>query len=151
MTAGNIDFVEADFFNHIPALHQDIYYLRNIVHNWPDKEAARILKNICDAMGPSSRLILHEYVLQYLSTSHSSSHSSSQRGLTKSAPAPLLPNYGGGSIRSHYQDIRMLFVYNAKERTFDEFIDLGKSAGLAFTKIWDLADTYLMEFKKESP
>ena len=37
----------------------------------------------------------------------------------------MLPNYGAGAVRAHYQDMRMLFVYNSKERSLIEFADLG--------------------------
>ncbi|KAF5372438.1 hypothetical protein D9757_009921 [Collybiopsis confluens] len=142
VSEGHVQFVPANFFESIPSADQDIYYLRNIVHNWPDADAAKILRNIRSVMGPRSRVLLHEYVLQNLNPAAKSIMG------PETAPSPLLPNYGGGVMRSHYQDIRMLFVYNAKERTFDEFIELGLSSGLKFEKYWDMGDTSVMEFSK---
>ncbi|RDW78960.1 uncharacterized protein DSM5745_05812 [Aspergillus mulundensis] len=40
-----------------------IYYLRSILHDWPDATCLKILRNIIPAMSPSSRLILVEFVL----------------------------------------------------------------------------------------
>jgi len=138
-----INFVVGDFFEGITPQNQDVYYLRNITHNWPDADALKILTNVCNAMGPNSSLLLHDYVLQSLVPSSNAING------TEKAPSPLLPNYGGGIMRSHYLDIRMLLLYNAKERTFDELVTLGKLAGLKFQKIWDMADTSIMEFKRE--
>lgn len=42
-----------------------------------------------------------------------------------SAPEPLLPNYGNGRIRRYYQDVNMMISLNSKERTLQEFIDIG--------------------------
>lgn len=80
------------------------------------------------------------------------------------APEPLLPNYGNGRIRRYYQDITMLIGLNSKERTLQEFIDIGcvdislsppqchshpmcrAQAGLTFVKLWDGGQTALVEF-----
>jgi hypothetical protein len=40
------------------------------------------------------------------------------------APEPLLPNFGLGSMRGHYQDITMLLTFNARERTVDDVTGL---------------------------
>lgn len=42
-----------------------------------------------------------------------------------SAPEPLLPNYGVGRIRRYNQDISLLGLFNAKERTLHEFQEIG--------------------------
>jgi len=41
------------------------------------------------------------------------------------APEPLLPNYGMGQIRLYQQDINMMVLFNSKERTFQDFTDIG--------------------------
>jgi len=41
------------------------------------------------------------------------------------APEPLLANWGAGSIRTHAQDINMMSMLNAKERTAMEFAKFG--------------------------
>lgn len=68
----------------------------------------------------SQAFIADEYVLQ--STARSAVLETDQ----DVAPEPLLPNYGVGNVRPYNQDLHMLNNYNAaKERTLDEFIDLG--------------------------
>ncbi|KAF8828371.1 hypothetical protein HHX47_DHR4000997 [Lentinula edodes] len=106
------------------------------MHNWPDADASKLLCNIRSVMGLHSRILLRmfpkftsikivttvhvdEYVLHTLNPLASLIKGREQ------APPPLLPNYGSGVIRSHYQDMRMLLIHNAKERTLDEFVALG--------------------------
>ncbi|PMD49097.1 S-adenosyl-L-methionine-dependent methyltransferase [Hyaloscypha variabilis F] len=39
------------------------YYLRNILHDWPDDKAVLILKNLIPALGPDSRVLIDDMVL----------------------------------------------------------------------------------------
>jgi len=89
-------------------------------------------------MAPSSRLLIHEYMLQKPSTDND--------GFPK-APYPLLSNYGAGVVRSHYQDICMMYILNGKERNFDEIVKLGAGAGLRFEKLWDMGEAHIVEFR----
>jgi hypothetical protein len=41
------------------------------------------------------------------------------------APKPLLPTYGMGNATKYLLDITMMVIANAKERTLDEFKQLG--------------------------
>ncbi len=61
-TAGNISFVDGDFFKKPPP-KADIYLLKNILHDWPDEDALEILKNVAGAMGPEARTYIVEIVL----------------------------------------------------------------------------------------
>ncbi|EIM91130.1 S-adenosyl-L-methionine-dependent methyltransferase [Stereum hirsutum FP-91666 SS1] len=65
------------------------------------------------------------------------------------APYPLLPNYGYGAARSGFLDLEMLVLFNASERTLEQFKDLGEQAGLRFVKVWHLAETGLIEFARD--
>jgi hypothetical protein len=135
-----IDFVPFDFFKERPVGGQKVYYLRHIIHDWPDAESVIILQNIRQAMSSDSRLFIHEYVLEKL-------YRGDATGNPSLAPKPLLPNYGAGNIRPYYQDLNMLCVLNAGERTIDEFKALGAQAGLHFVKVWDFAENGMVEFK----
>ena len=61
-----IDFVVHDFFS--PQKTQDpppaVFLLRWILHNWSDKNAVRILKNLVPAMRKGSKVLIYEYVLE---------------------------------------------------------------------------------------
>ncbi|KAJ7046122.1 S-adenosyl-L-methionine-dependent methyltransferase [Mycena alexandri] len=140
--SNRVKFAPMDFFAGPPAPNMDIYFYRLIIHNWPDKEATLILKNAAAVMAPHSRIIIQDYVLQ---------NPSPKRGLSEGqgvdlAPEPMMPNFGAGNIKHYAQDITMLIMYNGKERTLDEVVELGSQAGLKLDKVWDLADTSLIEF-----
>ncbi|KAG6376601.1 S-adenosyl-L-methionine-dependent methyltransferase [Boletus reticuloceps] len=137
-----VAFVPLNFFEESPVQGQDVHYLRNIIHDWPDSEATVIMRNVRNAMAPHSRLLIHDYVLR----------SASRDRNTKSygadvAPEPLLPNFGNGNNRMYQQDLNMWIVHNAKERTLDESIALGSAAGLRLEKVYDLAESAVLEFR----
>ncbi|KAJ5185135.1 O-methyltransferase family 2 [Penicillium cf. griseofulvum] len=61
-----IDGVKAeayDFFQAQPIIGAKFYYLRRIMHDWPDDKAAMILRNILAAMSPDSRILIDDAVL----------------------------------------------------------------------------------------
>jgi 6-hydroxytryprostatin B O-methyltransferase len=61
--ASRIQFQEHSFFNQQPMKGASIYLLRHILHDWPDKEAVQILRNIIPVLGPKSRIIVSDIVL----------------------------------------------------------------------------------------
>jgi hypothetical protein len=136
------DFVAFDFMKEGPVKEQNVYYVRHVIHDWPDTICVVILKNIRQAMTSGSRLFIHEYILQ-------GAHTETFKGgrNTVLAPQPLLPNYGAGNIRHYNQDLNMLCMMNAGERTLDEFITLGNQANLEFVQLWDFGENAMVEFK----
>ncbi|KAG6868434.1 hypothetical protein C0993_002917 [Termitomyces sp. T159_Od127] len=136
-----VEFVSGDFFDRIPIENQDIYYLRNIIHNWPDLQARQILGSVQEVMGSNSHLLIHDYVLSHVNQTEL------EAVRVKPAPYPLLSNYGAGSTRMYNQDMTMLIMYVSKERTLNESVSLASSVGLKLEKVWDLAESSLLEFK----
>ena len=61
--ASRIRFEEYDFFKAQPITDADVYVLRMILHDWPDKEAISILKNVVGAMKPGAKLIIMDTAL----------------------------------------------------------------------------------------
>ncbi|KAG1794095.1 O-methyltransferase-domain-containing protein [Suillus plorans] len=139
-----VEFEDLNFFEQVPVKGKDIYYLRNIIHDWPDHESTIILSNIRKALGPNSRVLIHDYVLRQLSRKQAAIEHS-ELGVA-SAPEPLLANFGVGNMRSYQQDMTMLLVHNAKERTLQDFLVLTTVAGLKLEKVWDLAESCVMEY-----
>lgn len=41
------------------------------------------------------------------------------------APEPLLPNFGYGRVRPYNLDLDMMVALNSRERTLEEFVELG--------------------------
>ncbi|KAG1854823.1 S-adenosyl-L-methionine-dependent methyltransferase [Suillus subalutaceus] len=139
---GRVEFIPINFLEDAPVVGKDVYYLRHILHNWPDAEATSILRNIRKAMGPNSRVLIHDCVMF---------HTLQGPGVgTKGssvAPEPMLPNFGAGSHNTYQTDLTMWFAFNSKERTLEELEIIGAAAGLALTQVYDLVDTMLIEFR----
>ncbi|KAJ6597724.1 O-methyltransferase-domain-containing protein [Mycena vulgaris] len=143
VAAGRVNFVEGDFMVPITVKEQDIYYvsLANILHDWPDAQALDILRSVRSAMASHSRLLIHEYVLEALSRGKGSGAG------TNSAPEPLLPNFGAGSVRAYYQDYTMLALFNSRERTEEEFSAMAGRVGLMLGGVFDMGETCLLEYR----
>lgn len=137
-----VEFVTLNFFEEAPVAGKDVYYLRNIIHDWPDAEAAVILRNISKAMGSQSRLLIHDYVITGANRRPDEKHLE-----IDIAPEPMLPNFGAGNSRKYQQDLNMWILHNAKERSVDDQIALASAAGLRLAKVYDLAETAVLEFK----
>jgi demethylsterigmatocystin 6-O-methyltransferase len=58
-----IGFEEHDFFTPQTIRGAKFYYLRHIMHDWPDADCIRILENIIPAMGPGSLILIDDVVL----------------------------------------------------------------------------------------
>jgi hypothetical protein len=60
---GRVTFQAHDFFTPQPVKHADVYFFRYILHNWADKYAVQILRNLIPAMKAGSRVIIYEFLL----------------------------------------------------------------------------------------
>ncbi|WP_033416433.1 methyltransferase [Streptomyces canus] len=59
--ADRVDAVGGDFFEAVPTA--DIYLMSQILHDWDDESAAKILRTVCRAAGPAARLLVVEGVI----------------------------------------------------------------------------------------
>ncbi|XP_006460604.1 hypothetical protein AGABI2DRAFT_117544 [Agaricus bisporus var. bisporus H97] len=138
-----IEFIPLDFLKGSPKEGCDIYYLKNILHSWSDEDCIKIIGNVTRAMGPSSRLFVHEFVVR------PGYRIPKEEARFVQAPEPLLPNFGEGRIRQYSMDINMMALFNSAERTLDDFIQLGQSAGLKFVKLWETGELGIVEFVQQ--
>ncbi|KAG1728070.1 O-methyltransferase-domain-containing protein [Suillus lakei] len=139
---GRVEFVPINFFEDVPVAGKDAYYLRHVLHDWPDAEATTILHNIRKAMGPNSRVLVHDCMITHTVQGPGAGNN----GLSI-APEPMLPNFGAGSHRAYQTDLTMWFALNGKERTLEELKIISAAAGLVLTQVYDLVDTLLMELR----
>lgn len=60
-----IEGVGHDFFQPLPPALRNAkaYYLRQILHDWPDKQARQILENVREAMANGSILLINETIM----------------------------------------------------------------------------------------
>ncbi|KAH8881982.1 S-adenosyl-L-methionine-dependent methyltransferase [Thozetella sp. PMI_491] len=105
--ADRVKFVVHDFFQPHPeeARAAAAYFMRYILHDWSDAYAQKILKNVVDAMGPQSKLIIADATMP---------------------PAGVIPRCQEEILRSF--DISMLAQLNAQERTVEMWEQLVKVA-----------------------
>jgi hypothetical protein len=61
--ADRVRIVEGSFFDEVIPVEGDAYVIKNVLHDWPDKEASRILRNVRAAAGPGTHLLLIELVI----------------------------------------------------------------------------------------
>lgn len=103
------EVVVGDFFAAVPP-GADVYLLSHILHNWSDEESEQILRVVRGAMAEGSRLLVSEIVL----------------------PGDDRPHFG------KELDIRMLAMFEGKERTEAEFAALLARAGFRLDQVVDL-------------
>ena len=109
-----LNFMPYNYFDPQPIKGARAYYLRNIFHNLPDREAAQVLARIRDAMEPGySRLLIHDLVVP-------------QRG---AEPWETV------------QDLLMMMGYSALERTRAEWEGLLGPAGLRVVEVYERPGT----------
>ena len=58
-----VDFQVNDFFESQPVKQAEVYLLRFILHDYPDKYSAKILEHVVAAMGPESRIIIMDGII----------------------------------------------------------------------------------------
>ncbi|KAJ3769844.1 S-adenosyl-L-methionine-dependent methyltransferase [Lentinula raphanica] len=128
---GKVQFQAHNFFEPQPIKNAAIYFLRLIVHDWPDQDAIKILINLRSAAGVDSKLVLFEMLAKHVAEEDTTIVNSDGSG----APYPLLPNYGiAGAGFFTTLDLALLTMYNGKERTYAEYTELGRQSG------WELQE-----------
>lgn len=105
-----IEAIAHDFFKPQPTQFQNAkaYYLRTVLHDWPDKQAAVILGHIRDAMSEDSVLLINESVLPESDV----------------------------SLYQCKMDLNMMGSYSSLERTVAQFRKLLESCGFALAGTW---------------
>ncbi len=58
-----IPFDAHDFFQPQSVKSPKFFYMRNVLHDWPDDKALVILKHLKDALGPESQILVNEIVM----------------------------------------------------------------------------------------
>jgi hypothetical protein len=61
--ASHLEYMPHDFFTPQPVKGADIYFMRWVLHDWSDKYALRILRNLIPALKKGAKIILNESVL----------------------------------------------------------------------------------------
>ncbi|KAL9004881.1 MAG: hypothetical protein Q9188_002318 [Gyalolechia gomerana] len=107
-----VTYQRHNFFDEQPVHDASAFFIRQCVHNWPDAECVKILRNFVPALekcAPGTPLLINDTVLPKLGDKTRYE----ERGLRQ-------------------LDIAMLVVINAKQRTEKEFRELLKEADERF-------------------
>lgn len=97
-----------NFFEEQPIKGARAYYLRTVLHDWPDKQARQILSRIRKAMAPDSMLLINETLLPESSVALSSAQS----------------------------DLAMMVSFASLERTRAQFEHLLNESGFELVQVW---------------
>lgn len=106
-----------DFFDEQPVKNARAYYLRNVLHDWPDKQVVEILSRVREAMNSQSLLLVEEKAMP-------------------ETDVPLMAAVG---------DMSMMVSFSAAERTKKEYGCLFNQAGLRLTGFWKPEDASEMQ------
>ncbi len=98
--------IGGNFFNSVPR-GADAYILKNVIHNWNDEMAGKILQNCREAMAPGGKVLLAEAVIP-----------------DGNNPSPV-----------KLMDIEMMLIPGGIERTEGEYQILLAKAGLKLNRI----------------
>jgi hypothetical protein len=104
--ADRIDGEGGDFFERVPA-GGDLYVLKFILHDWPDEQCVRILKNMRAAIAPEGRIAVIDNIL----------------------PETPSPHFGW------LIDVLMLAVTGGRERRAGEFDRIFAQSGFVRTRL----------------
>ncbi|KAK1756733.1 O-methyltransferase-domain-containing protein [Echria macrotheca] len=100
--ATRIMFQEHNFFEPQTVV-ADVYFMKGILHDWPDEEASKILRTLVRAFRPETRLVLCEGLAPPFDTE-------------EWASMPWVVRQGLSAL-----DLQMLVTFNAKERTVEDW------------------------------
>ncbi|WKG03857.1 methyltransferase [Mycolicibacterium sp. HK-90] len=111
--AERVRVVAGSFFDSVPA-GADTYIMKNIIHDWPDDKALTILRNVREAAGPGTTLLLVEAVI---------------------------PEHDREFL-GKWTDMEMLIGIAARERTEDQYRKLYQQSGFRLTRIVPTASPF---------
>ncbi|RYP34683.1 hypothetical protein DL766_002874 [Monosporascus sp. MC13-8B] len=127
LSSGRVRLMSYDFFQKNPIKDAEVYWLRAILHDWSDDYCVQILSQTHQSMGANSRILIADHVMNTTLGCEE----------LKSAPEPLLANYGPYVRYSHQRDLAMMSIINGIERTPEQLKKLLSAAGLKIRKIWE--------------
>ncbi|KAK6400874.1 hypothetical protein LTR81_023915 [Elasticomyces elasticus] len=108
-----VETMDHDFFTSQPVRGAKAYYLKMVLHDWPDSACRDILGNLKPALTPGySKILINEVVV---------------------------PDVGAGWFETGV-DTLMMVCHSSTERTETMWRQLIESAGLKITKIWVCGD-----------
>ncbi|KAG5634918.1 hypothetical protein H0H81_000331 [Sphagnurus paluster] len=145
LESGTARFQVHDFFKPQPIKNAAVYFLRVVLHDWPDAQARLILLRLREAAAPETRLVLGDFVLPLACVDVDVDGTGDGAGAgvldavegkeSTLAHAPLLANLGKASANAYWMDLTMQVMFNSQERTLRETTALCLSAGWKVVRV----------------
>ncbi|KAK7052486.1 O-methyltransferase [Favolaschia claudopus] len=151
LDSGAVRFQVHDFFTPQPITNAAVFFLRVVLHDWPDAFAHRILLRLREAATAQTKLVLGDFVLPLACVDDfgvedcGGVEGGKERGKEREpqvegaekmlAPAPLLANLGKASANAYWMDLTMQVTFNGQERTLREIVALALSAGWKVVRV----------------
>ncbi|KAG6815143.1 hypothetical protein H0H93_010789 [Arthromyces matolae] len=138
IASGNVKLQANDFFTPQPIKGASIYFLRVVIHDWSDDEAKKILKQLRESANDSTKLVIFDILAHHV-CADPVTESQTTAAPKPPVPAPLLANLGIGGLGGFntQMDMQMLNMFNGKERTEQEFRELGVATGWKLETVVD--------------
>ncbi|KZT70030.1 O-methyltransferase [Daedalea quercina L-15889] len=146
LAQGRVTFQGHSFFESQPAENKNVavWLLRMIMHNWPDAECVKILKNVRASCNKDARIVIVDNIMLFASRSQEiEGEETGTSDPDALAPEPLLANWGVANSLSYKQDLNMLSNHNACERTVPEFADLLSQANFRIVEVHQAHQSWL--------
>lgn len=122
----SVTFQPYDFFHgEQPVIGAKVYYLRHILHDWPDEICRTILRPLHRAMDSDSKLLICELVVK----------DDSFWAIGKN-DKDLIDGWGPEKRYWGMRSMTMSMIFNAKERTDAEWHELLDSAGFKVCNVY---------------
>ena len=138
VSSGRVRFEEANFFQEVRgAGPRRVFLMRMIMHDWPDREALKILENVKAVMQPDSKLVILDALLQPAIVSGKDGRDDDDGSVQRIGEIPY-PLYRSGGVTGTWTqrlDQEMSIGLNATERTPSQFKVLIEKAGLRLESI----------------
>ncbi|MBW0485590.1 hypothetical protein O181_025305 [Austropuccinia psidii MF-1] len=128
-SSANIEFEAHDFLKPQPVHRMqavDAYFLRHILHDWPESQCLKILTLLRQAAKPSTYLLVCETKLD---------------PPVMKRDSVILPNGGMATATPHNLDLTMMTLFDSKERNTKEYAELFQKGGWRFESAIPLMTT----------
>jgi len=133
---GRVVFEEHDFFTPQPRKNASVFLLKQIMHDWSDNYAEKILLHLRKAATADTKLLLIDCIMPYACHDPTIDDKDAAPGSApREAPEPLLPNYGAANEMEYTTDFTMLVFFNAQERTYLHLAKLLKQTGWKIARV----------------
>ncbi|EJD48887.1 S-adenosyl-L-methionine-dependent methyltransferase [Auricularia subglabra TFB-10046 SS5] len=135
LPSGRVSFRTHNFLEPQPVKDAAVFFLRNILHNWPDAYITRVLRHLRDSATPETKLLIVDRILPYATPGTSCDTSGIQGVETRAAPPPLLANFGRATSIVSALDLGVQTTMNGLERTIGELVDVTSRAGWTIERV----------------